>query len=159
MRKRCVIRKILAGVMVLATVAMAGRTAGIVTDNKGAVSEAAGRPVNINSCVIQGGDVVVNVSAGSVPGSSDGLYYLYSDEVYQDGCVGNVVATAPVGANATFSFPLNYYQAGSNLSKKFLVAVKSGGSMIQVSDEHYITNPEAIASQTKPRNDHGMKGI
>ncbi len=158
-KKKCVFRKILAGVMVLATVAMAGKAVGVVTDNRGQVSEAAGRPVSINSCVISGGDVVVNVSAGSVPGSSDGQYYLYADEVYQDGCVGTVVATAPLGANATFTFPLNYYQAGSNLSKKFLVAVKSGGSMIQVSDEHYITNPEAIASQTKPRNDHGMKGI
>ncbi len=159
MKKMSVIKRILAGALVVATMAMAGKTAGVVTDNQGAVAEAAGRVVSINSCVISGGNVVVGVSASSVPGSSDGQYYLYSDEVYQDGCVGTVVATAPVGATATFTFPLNYYAAGSNLSKKFLVAVKSGGSMIQVSDEHYITNPEAIATQTKGRNDHGMKGI
>ena len=154
-----VLKRILAGFMVGATVTAAAFSVGVFTGHSAEVAQAAGRPVSIGSCVIQGDQVVVNVSAASVPGSSDGQYYLYADEVYQDGCVGTVVATAPVGANATFSFPLNYYGAGSNLSKKFLVAVKSGGSMIQVSDEHYITNPEAIASQTKGRNDHGMKGI
>ncbi|MBE5826938.1 MAG: hypothetical protein E7307_09915 [Butyrivibrio sp.] len=156
---KSVMKRVIAGFMAAATVVVASFGAGEFTGHRGEVAEAAGRPVSINSCVISGGNVVVNVSASSVPGSSDGQYYLYSDEVYQDGCVGTVVATAPVSANATFTFPLGYYGAGSNLSKKFLVAVKSGGSMIQVSDEHYITNPEAIATQTKPRNDHGMKGI
>ena len=154
-----VVKRVFAGFMVAATMFAATMSAGLVSGNAGEVAEAAGRPVHIDSCVISGDNVVVNVSASSVPGSSDGQYYLYADEVYQDGTVGTVVATAPVGASATFAFPLGFYTAGSNLSKKFLVAVKSGGSMIQVSDEHYITNPEAIATQTKPRNDHGMKGI
>ena len=130
-----VLKRIFAGFMVGVTVFAATLSASEFSGHSAEVAEAAGRPVSINSCVIQGDQVVVNVSAGSVPGSSDGQYYLYADEVYQDGCVGTVVATAPVGANATFSFPLAYYSAGSNLSKKFLVAVKSGGSMIQVSDD------------------------
>jgi hypothetical protein len=153
------VKKILAAVTVLATVALSSKVTGIVTDNRGAVAEAAGRIVSIDSCVISGDNVVVNVSAKNVPSSDDGKYYLYADEVYQDGCVGTVVATTDRGANATFTFPLNFYSEGSNLSKKFLVAVKSGGSMQQVSDEHYITNPEAKATKTVARNDHGMKGI
>jgi hypothetical protein len=153
------VKKILAAVTVLATVALSSKVTGIVTDNRGAVAEAAGRVVSIDSCVISGDNVVVNVSAKNVPSSDDGKYYLYADEVYQDGCVGTVVATTDRGANATFTFPLNFYSEGSNLSKKFLVAVKSGGSMQQVSDEHYITNPEAKATKTVARNDHGMKGI
>ncbi len=159
MEKMSIVKKILAGVMVVVTMAAAGKSAGLVSGNKGAVAEAAGRVVSITSCTIQGDNVVVNVSANPVPSSSDGQYYLYADEVYQDGVVGTVVAQAPVGATATFTFPLNYYAAGSNLSKKFLVAVRSGGSMVQVSDEHYITNPEAKATKTVARRDHGMKGI
>lgn len=31
--------------------------------------------------------------------------------------------------------------------------------MVQVSDEHYITNPEAIAAYTSARQDRGIKGI
>ena len=57
------------------------------------------------------------------------------------------------------SFPLNYNTAESNLSRKFLIAVKQNGHMVQLSDEHYITNPEAIAAYTTTRMDRGIKGI
>ncbi len=158
MKKTGFMKRILAGAMVAVTMTVAAKSAVVASGYKGAVAEAAGRPVSITSCTIQGDNVVVNVSCKSVPSSSDGKFYLYSDEVYQDGCVGKIVAETAAGTNATFTFPLNYYSAESNLSKKFLVAVKSG-SMVQVSDEHYITNPEAKASKTVARNDHGMKGI
>ncbi len=118
-----------------------------------------GRPVSISSCTISGSDVVCSLSAGSVPASDDGKYYIYADEVYQDGATGQVVAEVAAGSSVTASFPLNYNSADSNLSRKFLVAVKRGGQMVQVSDEHYITNPEAIATHTAPRRDTGIKGI
>ena len=121
--------------------------------------KADGRPVSISSCTISGSDVVCQLTAGSVPSSDDGKYYIYADEVYQDGPVGKVVATVDAGASVTASFPLNYNSADSNLSRKFLVAVKRGGQMMQVSNEHYITNPEAIAAHTSPRRDTGIKGI
>lgn len=158
MKKRMLLKKICAAVMTAATVVMAvgAHDAALPAAN---VAEAAGRVVSINSCLIQGGSVVVNVSASSLPGSDDGQYYLYADEVYQDGTVGKIVATTPRGATGTFTFDLGLNTPDSNLSKKFLVAVKQGGSMVQVSDEHYITNPEAVATQTVGRNDHGIKGI
>ncbi|MBO6197697.1 MAG: hypothetical protein J6O03_09440 [Butyrivibrio sp.] len=158
MKKMNLMKRILAGAMVAVTMVVSAKSAAVVSDGRGAVVEAAGRPVSITSCTIQGDNVVVNVSCSSVPSSSDGKFYLYADEVYQDGCVGKIVAETAAGTNATFTFPLNHYTAESNLSKKFLVAVKSG-SMVQVSDEHYITNPEAKATKTVARNDHGMKGI
>jgi hypothetical protein len=157
-KKKGLMKRILAGAMVAVTMTVAAKSAVVTAGYKGAVAEAAGRPVSITSCTIQGDNVVVNVSCSSVPSSSDGKFYLYADEVYQDGCVGKIVAETAAGTNATFTFPLNHYTAESNLSKKFLVAVKSG-SMVQVSDEHYITNPEAKATKTVARNDHGMKGI
>ena len=40
MKKMSVIKRILAGALVVATMAMAGKTAGVVTDNQGAVAEA-----------------------------------------------------------------------------------------------------------------------
>lgn len=119
---------------------------------------AEGRPVTIKSCEIQGDQVVVQVSASSVPGG-DGTYYLYANEVYQDGATGKVVATAKAGKSATFTFPLNKNTADSNLSRKFLVATKSGGGNVQVSDEHYITNPEAAAPVAATRIPAGIKGL
>ena len=121
--------------------------------------KADGRPVSISSCTISGSDVVCQLSAGSVPSSDDGKYYIYADEVYQDGTRGTIVSTVDAGASVTAVFPLNYNSAESNLSRKFLVAVKRGGQMVQVSNEHYITNPEAIAAHTSPRRDTGIKGI
>ncbi|MCH5258624.1 MAG: hypothetical protein J1F18_02665 [Lachnospiraceae bacterium] len=121
--------------------------------------KADGRPVSISSCTISGSNVVCQLTAGSVPSSDDGKYYIYADEVYQDGTAGKIVATVEAGTSVTASFPLNYNSADSNLSRKFLVAVKRSGQMMQVSNEHYITNPEAIAAHTSPRRDTGIKGI
>lgn len=122
-------------------------------------AEAAGRPVEIKFCTISGSDVLCQISAGSVPASDDGKYYVYADEVYQDGPTGEVVAKVDAGSSVTASFPLRYNTGESNLSRKFLIAVKRGGQMVQVSDEHYITNPEAVASHTAARKDTGLKGI
>ncbi len=125
----------------------------------GGSAQAAGRPVTIRSCLIAGGDVLCNVTAGSVPSSDDGKYYIYANEVFEDGPVGDVVAIVEAGSDVTASFPVNYNTADSNLSRKFLVAVKRGGEMMQVSDEHYITNPEANAAFTTGRMNRGIKGI
>ncbi len=159
MKKMRVMKRVFAGFMIAATVALAGRAAVVTTGNGSDVAEAAGRVVTIESCLISGSDVEVQVSAKSLPSSDDGQYYLFADEVYQDGTKGTIVANTDRAPSATFRFPLNHYQLGSNLDKKFIVAVKSGGSYVQVSDEHYITNPEAIATKTVGRNDHGIKGI
>lgn len=122
-------------------------------------AQAAGRPVAISSCQISGTEVVCQLEASSVPSSDDGKFYIYADEVYEDGPRGEIVASTEAGASVSVSFPLNYNTAGSNLSRKFLVAVKRGGQMQQVSDEHYITNPEALAAYTSERRDTGIKGL
>lgn len=122
-------------------------------------AEAAGRPVAISSCQISGPEVVCQLEAGSVPSSDDGKFYIYADEVYEDGPKGDIVASTEAGKSVSVSFPLNYNTPDSNLSRKFLVAVKRDGQMIQVSDEHYITNPEALAAYTSERRDTGIKGI
>lgn len=121
--------------------------------------KAAGRTVAIESCTVSGDQVVCEISASPVPSSDDGRFYVYADEVYEDGAEGEVVARADAGESVTVSFPLDYDTEGSMLSRKFLVAVKRGGQMMQVSDEHYITNPEALAQYTAERMQTGIKGI
>lgn len=120
---------------------------------------AAGRPVSITSCQILQDQVVCQLQSSYVTAGEDGLYYIYANEVYQDGPVGTVVATVAADKNVTVSFPLQYNTPQSNLSRKFLVAVKQGGQMYQVSDEHYITNPEAMAGFTTAPIEAGIKGI
>lgn len=130
-----------------------------ISGNNASVAEASDRPVSFASCQIVGTDVVCQLSAKYVPSSDDGKYYVYADEVYQDGPTGSVVASVEAGKSVSVSFPLNHNTPESNLSRKFLIAVKRGGSMVQVSNEHYITNPEAIAAYTSARMTTGIKGI
>lgn len=151
--------RIIAAITAAVVIVAAGVGNGpVIGDNPNYV-EASGRPVSISSCVISGTDVVCQLQASGVPASDDGKYYIYADEVYQDGPVGSVVASVASDSSVTASFPLNYNTDQSNLSRKFLVAVKRNGQMVQVSDEHYITNPEAIAAYTSARRDTGIKGI
>ena len=122
-------------------------------------AHAAARTAQITSCLINGTQVEMAVNCSVVPASDDGFFYIYADEVYEDGPTGQVVAKVPAAASAGFSFPLNLNMPDSNLSRKFIVAVRQGGTMVQVSDEHYITNPEAVALHTQFRMDHGIKGL
>lgn len=121
--------------------------------------EAAGRTVAIRSCTVSDTDVICEIEAEPVPSSDDGKFYLYANEVYEDGPEGEVVARVDAESSVTVTFPLQYDTEDSNLSRKFLVAMKKNGTMVQVSDEHYITNPEALARYTSDRMDTGIKGI
>lgn len=149
-------------IMILVTSLTAGLfsgTAGALAGNNLRQVQAAGRPVSIKSCQISGEDVICQISASQIPASDDGKFYVYADEVYEDGPSGSVVARTDAGTSVSVSFPLDYNTEQSNLSRKFLIAVKQSGQMVQVSDEHYITNPEALAGFTAVRKDGGIKGI
>lgn len=152
---RRITKKLLATILAI-TLALGLTT---ISGNNAAVAEASDRPVSFASCQIVGTDVVCQLNASYVPSSDDGKYYVYADEVYQDGPTGSVVASVDAGKSVAVSFPLNHNSVESNLSRKFLIAVKRGGQMVQVSNEHYITNPEAIAGYTSARMTTGIKGI
>ena len=125
----------------------------------GAIQAEAARTVSITSATISGSDVVVEISASAVPSSDDGKYYIYADEVFEDGAEGELVAKVDAAASTSASFALNFDSANSNLSRKFVVCVKKSGVMTQVSDEHYITNPEAAARVSARRPHSSIKGI
>ena len=146
-------------VIILTTVCMIAVFLWTIGGGKPLKARAAGRTVSIESCLISGEEVVCHLKASRVPAGDDGLYYLYANEVFQDGPTGSIAATAECGADVTVSFPLQHNTPQSNLSRKFLVAVKQGGRMIQVSDEHYITNPEAVAAYTTVPMEAGIKGL
>lgn len=153
------IRKVLMKILATAAVTWFAVNLAEGMDNSLTCVEAEGRPVAISSCLVSGSDVVCEIKAGSVPSSDDGKYYVYANEVYEDGPTGKMVAKVDAGKSVSVTFPLNYNTEESNLSRKFLIAMKKGGRMVQVSDEHYITNPEALAAYTTPRMNVGIKGI
>lgn len=115
--------------------------------------------VSISSATISGGNVVVTASAADLPDSDDGLYYLYAEKTYQDTPSGAAVATAPVGAGATFVFPLGYGTAQCHLYEKFQVAVIQGGAVVPLCAARYISNPEALAGVHLAKKNTGKKGL
>ncbi|MBR4831340.1 MAG: hypothetical protein IKZ97_01780 [Butyrivibrio sp.] len=115
--------------------------------------------VSVNSASIAGENVVVKASAAELPDSDDGKFYLFAEKVYQAGPEGSPVASTAMGANATFSFPLEYKTTSCHLYDKFQVAVLQGGVFVPVSGMRYITNPEALATGSPARKNGGKKGL
>ncbi len=115
--------------------------------------------VNINSVSIAGPNVVVNVSASDLPSSDDGQFYLFAEKPYQGAPAGAPIAQMPMGTGLSFSIPLGYQTTSCHLYDKFQVAVKQGGGFVAVAGAKYITNPEALATNSPQRKNNSKKGL
>ncbi len=143
---------------VLAAVLLVGSAAAVLP---GATIEAEAATsafaATISMAIIQGSNVLVKATAPTPLMSDDGIYHLYAQDTYEFGAMGKEVATAPVGKNIAFQFPLNKNTANSNLFKKFVIVAYVGGVPTAISNAQYITNPEATATHTVNRHDGGGK--
>ena len=112
------------------------------------VCAAGNATVTINSCTIAGNTVTV-VATGAVPASDDGVYYLFELKPYQTevGARADFCASAPAAETAIFTTTLDYNSAGNKLYSRFVVTTRQGGLFVPVSNEMYITNPEALATK------------
>ena len=109
---------------------------------------------------ISGNDVNV-IAAGPVAQSDDGNYYLFALEPYEAG-VGSrtdYCAVVPAAETAHFVTPLNYNTASSKLYSRFVVTVRRGGVYVPISNEMYITNPEAVATRALGQAARTKKGL
>lgn len=97
---------------------------------------------------------VFGVLFPAMPVTDDGLLYMYALNPYEYSIpMGAMpVTSAPADTAVIFQFPLNFGRADSRLFQKFVAAVKINGQMVQVSQPQYITNPEILATHTKPYN-------
>ncbi|MCR4901279.1 MAG: hypothetical protein K6A23_00355 [Butyrivibrio sp.] len=127
--------------------------------NPQVVAFAGNYTVSINQCVIQATDVLIQVEAGSIPASDDGMFHLIAQEVYEGGVTGTEIGSAEAAQRVDFVFPLNKDTSESRLYQKFVIAVVQNGTLVQASKARYITNPEGCSNHTQARNDNGKKGI
>ena len=104
------------------------------------------------SCLIAGQNVTYSAILPSVPKSDDGLIYVYPMQVFEN----SVPATAtPVASVAASQTPVLSWAYDENcLYQKFALVIKSGGKNVMIANPQYITNPEAVATNTKPRSAH-----
>lgn len=152
MSKKKGLRLFAAGVLTAVTLVLTG-----VADNGAGVVKAA--DAMQVSCLINGGNVTVTASNSTAPASDDGMLYLFAEPIYSDGITTSALASAPAGSSASFTTPLNANSADSRLFSKFYVAAKKGGQYVPLNAGAYITNPEAIATNTFARTVTGKKGL
>ena len=110
------VRMLAAGVLSAAVLVLTG-----VARGGADTVQAAGPAMNVTAA-ISGANVNVTASATSAPASDDGMLYLFAEPVYSDTVTTNALASAPAGANAAFTTPLNANSADSRLYSKFIVA-------------------------------------
>ncbi len=94
------------------------------------------------------GKVVIAGTMAGIPQSDDRRLYIFSLPVYQDELSeGQEPITSIRKSDDRFSFTvnLNYKQHNSRLFDKFVMGIKQEGEYILLSNQSYITNPEAKA--------------
>lgn len=133
-----------------ANTADAASAAGTAEEKKPAVES------TITSCLVNPDKTSVTVKAvteGDMTGT-DGMLYLVEQQPYQKDLNGRTdyAGAKPFGKEVTYSFSLNQGTKDDRLYSRFVVAVWDGEKYIEVSKPHYITNPEAVAANTKPFN-------
>lgn len=124
------------------------------------MTASAAEPVSITACVIAGNQVQV-AAGGAVQPSDSGQYYLFSLEPYESG-VGtrtDYCAAVPASDNVIFTTDLNLNQAASKLYSRFVVTALRGGVYVPISNEMYLTNPEAVATVSTGYPARSKKGV
>ncbi len=106
-----------------------------------------------SSAVISGTDVLYTAHLPKVPSSDDGKIYVYELKTYEYGIPDgrSPIASVAASQDVSVTFPLNHTGGYSRLYNKFVLAVKKGGVPCLVNNAQYITNPEAVATDPKPR--------
>jgi len=102
----------------------------------------------VESVLISKNDVStvdVSVSAKALPISDDGYYYLFSKSIYENEISGEPITKTEKDVDFVISCNLNYNTSTSRLFDKFCVAVLVNDQYVQISNDMYITNPQARA--------------
>ena len=128
-------------------------TAGIQATAAKALNEAFA--VSAQSILLDKATISYTAVLPELPASDDGVFYLFELQPYEYAASPEAVpvASAPVSLTPVFTVP--YTEA--RLYTKLALAVKSGGQNILIANPQYITNPEFLATHTKPRQVRPLK--
>lgn len=108
--------------------------------------------IMFSSCRIEGDNIQINGTNMSSISGTDGQFYLFELQPYEDsiGMRTDYAAAVPRSAEVSFTIPLNYGTPSSRLYSKFVAAIWDGGMYRAISMPAYITNPEVIAKNQNP---------
>ena len=103
--------------------------------------------------------VSLKVPFATAPASEDGQLHIYQLAPYQYSLDGALeVATIPSTADASAEFGMGN-GAVPGLYCKYVFAAIQGGTAVMQNEPQYITNPEILATNTRPRVSYPKKGL
>ncbi len=103
--------------------------------------------VTVSSCTINGSQVIVQAGVDGTTAHEYGLFQLLPGQSTLSASAVPL-ATATGTSSMTLKTNLNLNTANSLLQAKLVIGLKTGNRYLQVTSGNYITNPEAVASQT-----------
>lgn len=114
---------------------------------------------NIECTVTDSNTVRLRAMLSRLPQSDDGRLYVFAMLPFQyDLTDAELVAEVPLNVRPVASFPI-FDESYNKLYYKFSYAVLTGGEYEIVTSPRYITNPERLATHTRPRKERGFKLI
>lgn len=124
-------------------------------------TEAPEKPViqvsaRINSCAVTSDKQNIHIQGSSSgdPTGMDGKLYFFELHPYEDG-IGersDYAWSSPAGQDFSFNLPSNWSHDPDRMYNAFIAAVYDGETFVEVSDPHYVTNPELVAPNQTPFN-------
>ena len=116
------------------------------------------------SCTVEADGTVTYAAVpdNRLPVPDDGMLYLFELDPYEYDLTSDTGVIKAMKFDSSehiwsFSFPVNFRQADTRLYSKFAVGIKSGGALYMVTEPTYITNPEALAQNTRMRYPRSKK--
>lgn len=117
---------------------------------------------SISGCVISAKDnVLYTAHFDKAPSSDDGMLYLFELKTYEYSLpdLAEPIASVASDKEIAINFPLNYTGGYGRLYNKFVLAAKRGGKWVLINNAQYINNPEALATNSKPRVQRPVKAL
>ena len=111
----------------------------------------------ITSCQITGDkkNVEIRFSSSGDSVGTDGNIYIFEQQPYEDSLEGrrDYLASSPALEAGSVSVPLGLGTSEDKLYSRFIMAVSDGTRFYEISEPHYITNPEIVAKNQEAFKD------
>lgn len=122
-----------------------------------------GSLVTVGSCLVDNttSNIVLKATAEEIPVSDDEYYYLFALRIHNDEITEDMSPVQKRNKGAEVSFQFSRHIGSINgLLYKYVIAVKKDDGYVAVSNPHYVTNPEEIASyKSNGKSADSKKGL
>lgn len=117
--------------------------------------------ISANCKLIDKNTISLSIVLPEIPTCDDDMLYIYalSPFAYDITAQAVPINSIPVSLSPTVTFNLYDDSGATRLFQKFALGVKIDGEPVLISYPQYITNPELLATNTRPRKNRPLKSV